>query len=185
VLGNQGNLFAQRGSGQRHHAAELRREEEWTCMGETGWTGHSPADEGHRRQGGGEPRGQHPGENPAPWGWAPVHLSAESKHRGSAIFCRLGQHSWGFVIVDLAGLILRAHGPALPGTADGMWPISIEASGECAFGSRLEVDFTGCDTALALGPRGKGYVIILRDPLVAPVPLGAARGGGSSRRHTG
>jgi hypothetical protein len=104
--------------------------------------------QGHRRQDGGEPPGQHPGENPPRWGWAPVHLSSDSQHRGGAIFCMLCQHIWGFVIGDPAGLILLANGPALPGTADGMWPISTEASGEGAFASRLEVDLTGGDTTV-------------------------------------
>jgi hypothetical protein len=105
--------------------------------------------EGHRREDGGEPACQHPGENPPRWGWAPVYRSSESNHRGSAIFCTLYQHIWGFVIVDPAGLILLAYGPALPRTADGVWPISTEASGECAFASSPEVDFTGGDITLA------------------------------------
>jgi hypothetical protein len=141
--------------------------------------------EGHRRQDGGESACQHPGADPTLWGWAPFHLSSDSKQRGAPIFCLLCQNIWGFVIFDPTGLIMLANGPALPGTPDVMWPISTEESGECAFASSLEVDFTGGDTTVALGPRGEGYVTIPRDPLVACAPLGAARGGGSSRRRTG
>jgi hypothetical protein len=77
-----------------------------------------------------------------------VHRSSESNHSGGAIVCVLGQHREGFVIGDPAGVILLANGPALPGTADGLWPISTEASGEGAFASRLEVDLTGGDTTV-------------------------------------
>ena len=105
--------------------------------------------EGHRRQDGGEVPCPHPGEDPMRWGWAPFHRSSGSKHRGGAIFWMLCQHIWGFVIVDPAGVILLANGPALPETSDVMWPISPEDSGEYAFASSLEVDFTGGDTTVA------------------------------------
>jgi hypothetical protein len=72
--------------------------------------------EGHRRQDGGESACQYPGADPTLWGWAPFHLSSDSKQRGAA-----------------------------PGTPDVMGLISTEESGECAFVSSLEVDFTGGD----------------------------------------